>query len=158
MADLLGDVDMIKAERKKAKKNRNKYTGVGSDGSTMFSSGGGSGMGMGSGSYFSTGSRYEGFGSDSVGHQDSYDTDFYDEGKPGRYDDDNSPSPTFSDEKEVEPSQPKKTAKDLFDFDDGSVSTNSNVNKKATQDEDWGDFADGGNGMSRRKVMCGLIN
>ncbi|KAJ3044709.1 Epsin-3, clathrin recruitment and traffic between the Golgi and endosome [Rhizophlyctis rosea] len=49
--DLLANNDKIKEERKKAKENRNKYTGVASDG-----------FGFGSGS---GGNRYGGFGSDS---------------------------------------------------------------------------------------------
>ncbi|KAF9265204.1 ENTH-domain-containing protein [Marasmius fiardii PR-910] len=48
IVELLSDVDKIRAERRKAKTNKNKYTGQGSDGMS-FSSGG---------------SRYGGFGSD----------------------------------------------------------------------------------------------
>jgi epsin len=40
--ELLSDVEKIRSERRKAKANRNKYTGVGSDGLTLgFESGGG---------------------------------------------------------------------------------------------------------------------
>lgn len=53
IALLLGDVDKIRTERRKARANRNKYQGVGNDGGMSFMS--------------STGSRYGGFGSDSVG-------------------------------------------------------------------------------------------
>ncbi|KXS11115.1 ENTH-domain-containing protein, partial [Gonapodya prolifera JEL478] len=53
IVDLLGDTERIKFERKKARENRNKYTGVGSD--SMRSGGGGGGGGT----------RYGGFGSDS---------------------------------------------------------------------------------------------
>ncbi|KAI6866716.1 ENTH-domain-containing protein [Hortaea werneckii] len=52
LTDLLSDVDKIRAERKKAKATRNKYTGVE----------GGAGIGMGGSS-----SRYGGFGSESGG-------------------------------------------------------------------------------------------
>ncbi|KAJ3971081.1 hypothetical protein EV361DRAFT_950001 [Lentinula raphanica] len=52
IVELLSDVDTIRAERRKAKANRSKYTGTGSDGMS-FSSGG---------------SRYGGFGSDSLGY------------------------------------------------------------------------------------------
>lgn len=52
LAELLGDVDRIRAERKKARANKGKYTGVGN--TTM--------GGIGSSS-----SRYGGFGSDSAG-------------------------------------------------------------------------------------------
>jgi epsin len=53
LVELLGDVDKIRAERRKAKTNKNKYTGVGNDGGLSFSSGG---------------SRYGGFGSESLGY------------------------------------------------------------------------------------------
>lgn len=51
LTELLSDIDKIKAERKKARQTRSKYTGTG----------GGSGFSSSSGS----GSRYEGFSSDS---------------------------------------------------------------------------------------------
>ncbi|CAE6413666.1 unnamed protein product [Rhizoctonia solani] len=51
IGELLSDVEKIRSERRKAKTNRNKYTGTGSDG-LSFSSGGG---------------RYGGFGSESLG-------------------------------------------------------------------------------------------
>lgn len=58
LADLLGDVERIRAERKKARANKAKYTGV--EGGTSF--GGGFSSGGGSSS------RYGGFGSDSGGY------------------------------------------------------------------------------------------
>lgn len=55
LGELLSDLDRVRQERRKAKANRNKYTGVGNDGS-----------GGGGPSFTSTaGSRYGGFGSDS---------------------------------------------------------------------------------------------
>ncbi|KAK0487109.1 hypothetical protein IW261DRAFT_1445927 [Armillaria novae-zelandiae] len=51
IVELLSDVEKIRAERRKAKANKHKYTGTGNDG-LSFSSGG---------------SRYGGFGSDSLG-------------------------------------------------------------------------------------------
>ena len=51
LAELLSDVERIRAERRKAKANRNKYVGTGNDG--MSFSGG-------------SGGRYGGFGSDSL--------------------------------------------------------------------------------------------
>ena len=54
LTELLGDVDKIRSERKKARATKNKYTGV--EGGA-FSSGG-----------FSSGSRYGGFGSESAGY------------------------------------------------------------------------------------------
>lgn len=61
LTELLGDVDRIRAERKKARANKTKYTGVEGGASRFggFSGGGGSG---GGGS-----SRYGGFGSESGG-------------------------------------------------------------------------------------------
>ncbi|KAK4691897.1 hypothetical protein P7C70_g9244, partial [Phenoliferia sp. Uapishka_3] len=56
LAELLSDLDRVRQERRKAKANRNKYTGVGNDGS------GGGGPSFTSAS----GSRYGGFGSDSM--------------------------------------------------------------------------------------------
>ncbi|WVQ77787.1 hypothetical protein IAR50_007477 [Cryptococcus sp. DSM 104548] len=53
IAMLLGDVDKIRVERRKAKANRNKYQGGGNDGGMSFVT--------------SSGSRYGGFGSDSLG-------------------------------------------------------------------------------------------
>lgn len=52
LGDLLGDVDRIRQERRKAKSNRSKYQGAGSDGLTFQSA---------------TGNKYGGFGSDTLG-------------------------------------------------------------------------------------------
>ncbi|KAI9357543.1 hypothetical protein BD770DRAFT_420123 [Pilaira anomala] len=164
LAELLGDVDAIKAERKKAKKNRNKYTGVGSDGG-MGGFAGGAGMSSG---------RYEGFGSESnyasggMGMSSSggmnQGNDFYDDERPGRYDDFDSPSNqrrgSRKSTKSISPSPPPpsvaarrvsgakpkaKTAREmnLFDFDEPVSSNNSNNNKSKAKanDDDWGDFA-----------------
>lgn len=51
LAELLQDLDRIRQERRKAKANRAKYTGVGSEG----------------GSFGTGGSRYGGFGNDEYG-------------------------------------------------------------------------------------------
>jgi epsin len=56
LAELLADLDKVRAERRKAKANRNKYTGTGNDG----------GDGNGPSFMSNTGSRYGGFGSDSL--------------------------------------------------------------------------------------------
>ncbi|OLN85383.1 ENTH domain-containing protein [Colletotrichum chlorophyti] len=56
LAELLGDVERIRAERKKARATKNKYTGV--EG----------GMGLGGGFSSGSGSRYGGFGSESGGY------------------------------------------------------------------------------------------
>lgn len=63
LSELLQDLDRVRQERKKAKQNKNKYTGVSSDGY----GGGGSFSGNASPSFNSaSGSRYGGFGSDSL--------------------------------------------------------------------------------------------
>lgn len=73
LADLLGDVERIRQERRKAKQNRNKYSGM---------SGGGMGGGGGGGG----GGRYGGFGSESGGYDGArsgsrgYGRDDYDSG------------------------------------------------------------------------------
>ncbi|KAK8853491.1 hypothetical protein IAR55_004198 [Kwoniella newhampshirensis] len=53
IAALLGDVERIRTERRKAKSNKNKYQGTGNDGGMSFVT--------------ATGNRYGGFGSDSLG-------------------------------------------------------------------------------------------
>ena len=60
LAELLGDVDRIRAERKKARANRNKFGGVE----------GGTGMGgfSGSGGFSGGSSRYGGFGSEDASY------------------------------------------------------------------------------------------
>ena len=55
LVELLGDVDKIRGERRKAKANKHKYTGVGND-PMSFTSGG---------------SRYGGFGSEGLGYSGS---------------------------------------------------------------------------------------
>ncbi|KAI8336124.1 hypothetical protein BC941DRAFT_428371 [Chlamydoabsidia padenii] len=148
LADLLSDTDKIKAERKKAKHNRNKYTGVGSESS----------FGMGSGSSRGGGSsRFTGFGSDSLptmssgGGFSSSSGGFYDD-EGGKYDDDggfdspNSPSNASSPVSRSQSNtattrtQPA-TAKEanLFDFGD------EDIGKAQKADDDWGDFATGVN-------------
>ncbi|KAL0960965.1 hypothetical protein HGRIS_005962 [Hohenbuehelia grisea] len=69
LVEMLSDVDKIRTERRKAKANKHKYTGVGNDGF-----GGDSGMSFNSG-----GSRYGGFGSESAsygGNGDRGDRDY----------------------------------------------------------------------------------
>lgn len=54
IASLLGDVDRIRAERRKAKSNKNKYQGTGNEGGMSFAT--------------ASGGRYGGFGSESLGY------------------------------------------------------------------------------------------
>ncbi|KAF2119574.1 hypothetical protein BDV96DRAFT_567827 [Lophiotrema nucula] len=69
LAELLGDVDKIRSERKKARSNRNKFGGVE----------GGMGMGGFSGSGGSS-SRYGGFGSEEAGGYGAYSGGVYGDG------------------------------------------------------------------------------
>ncbi|KAG1170906.1 hypothetical protein G6F70_007358 [Rhizopus microsporus] len=138
LVELLNNTDAIKEERKKAKKNRSKYTGVGSDGGMMFASSGGY-----SGGSYSSNPRFEGFGSDSAQN------DFYDSDITKKYDEPSSPPPTrattattpssaSSSRAEASQSKVNVTANDLFDFDEPAM-----AHKQATNDDDWGDFAAG---------------
>ena len=134
LAELLGDVDRIRAERKKARSNRNKFGGV-------------SGGAMSGG--ISGGSRYGGFGSEDAGGYGAYsggvygdgggfggntsefqDTssrrdrfeeyDEYDEGAtaaPGRRKTDTT-SGTRRETKKPEPSKKKEPEIDILSFDD----------------------------------------
>ncbi|KAI8376225.1 uncharacterized protein BYT42DRAFT_573836 [Radiomyces spectabilis] len=140
IADLLSNTDLIKSERKKARQNRNKYTGVGSE--TMTAIGGGPSSG------------YSGFGSDSMyGMEGGMNgSSFYDEddrvdryGGGNKYD-------TFYEEEEVvtksEPVEKKRSTSaheaSLFDFDDTPAPASSSKQAAATAkaaDDDWGDFA-----------------
>ncbi|KAG1453115.1 hypothetical protein G6F46_006281 [Rhizopus delemar] len=142
LAELLNNTDAIKEERAKAKKNKNKYTGVGSDGGMMYSSSGGYGGGGsygGSGSYGGGGygsSRFEGFGSESMGGDDMYDnysTGKYDDLPPARETAQTEPSS----KPESKPKPTTTTAKDLFDFDEPATKQSN------TNEDDWGDFATG---------------
>ncbi|KAK7461733.1 Epsin-3, clathrin recruitment and traffic between the Golgi and endosome [Stygiomarasmius scandens] len=58
IVELLSDVDTIHAERRKAKINKNKYTGTGSDDSLYCGSSGGGSSGGGYGSSYSSSSGY----------------------------------------------------------------------------------------------------
>ncbi|KAI9007471.1 hypothetical protein CLU79DRAFT_712102 [Phycomyces nitens] len=140
ISDLLSNTDLIKSERKKARANRNKYTGVGSE--AMHGSRGSIGGGS---------SRYGGFGSDSVyssggngsiGGEGGSGSGYYDEDdrsnnfETSKYDDfDDIPKKSFQRE-ESSPAKPK-TAKEanLFDFGDNGKSNNRE------DEDDWGDFA-----------------
>ncbi|KAI8375154.1 hypothetical protein BD560DRAFT_392867 [Blakeslea trispora] len=142
LAELLNDVETIKAERKKAKKNRNKYTGVGSDGGMAYSS-----------SSVAGGSRYEGFGSD-VGYSGGSYGNSFDE-RPGRYDEETSNSSPALSEEETTRSNVKETTRsnakapttakelNLFDFDEPADEQQKKSKSSNTNDDDWGDFAAG---------------
>ncbi|KAI5467480.1 hypothetical protein BGZ63DRAFT_28423 [Mariannaea sp. PMI_226] len=138
LAELLGDVDRIRAERKKARATKNKYTGV---------EGGGLGGGFSSGSS----GRYGGFGSESGGQPAGYggysggvygdgggfggqSNDWQDSSSRGdrfeeydEFDEGERPAPTrvpkrpeqrVGVKKTTEPAKPKEPEVDLFSFDD----------------------------------------
>ncbi|EPB86800.1 hypothetical protein HMPREF1544_06416 [Mucor circinelloides 1006PhL] len=135
IVELLGNTDKIRSERKLAKKNRNKYTGVGSD-----SSGGMRSMGLGGMSSSSGygGSRYVGFGSDSYsgGGGISFNGDALSFGEEtpyphqsGRYDEDDEDQGGYrSDSNEDSFASSSKNA------------TTDDFDTKQSNDDDWGDF------------------
>ncbi|KAL6240927.1 Epsin-3, clathrin recruitment and traffic between the Golgi and endosome [Rhinocladiella similis] len=153
LVKMLGDVDTIRTERKKARANRNKYGGVE----------GGAGLGGG----FSSGSRYGGFGSESAnygGYQGEVygdgggfggrETDFsgtqrradqfeeYDEAddedivRPART---TTSRTTPSAPPKREPPKPKAPEQDLFDFGDEPAPSTSNSKAPAVSSA-LGDF------------------
>lgn len=151
LAELLGDVDRIRQERKKARQTRNKYSGVE----------GGAGLGMSSGG---SSGQYGGFGSESAGYTGSYggttrgvygdgggfggeSHEEYDEGgrrggaerfdEYDEYDDGGAQAPAgkrkgdatskrTAPPKKAEPPKPKEPEVDLFDFGDEPAPAPSN--------------------------------
>lgn len=103
LAELLSDVDRIRAERRKARANRNKYQGTGNS-DFVPGSGGGRYGGFGSDSYYATG----GVGTGSYGDRPSVDA--YDEYDAGEYEE----RPTH----EPPPKKEEPAVADLFSFDD----------------------------------------
>ena len=150
----MNDTEKIRIERKKARVNRNKYQGVGSE--TMMGSGGGGGGGS---------SRFGGFGSDGStsgglsfsatsgigGISAASSSGYYDEDeRPNRYesskydDFDDVPSGSGSSPSRSSPAKPSSTTAtaskkevNLFDFEDEPKASSS------AKDDDWGDFASG---------------
>lgn len=146
LVKLLGDVDMIRSERKKARANRNKFSGF--EG----------GMGVGGGLSGSRNSRYGGFGSDSLsfggysggvygdgGGFGGGASDFQDFGRRGgnqfeeydEYDEaDAAPptrraaSPPRAKAKQPEPPKPKEPEPDLLGFGDDDAPATSTAGKQ----------------------------
>ncbi|KAI9356594.1 hypothetical protein BD770DRAFT_389664 [Pilaira anomala] len=157
IVELLSSTDKIRAERKLAKKNRNKYIGVGSDSgpssrSMGFSSTVGTSTGLGN-------NRYTGFGSGAYGNGGggiSFNGDALSYGelvgypKPsstGKYDeeDDNDDGLYHSDSNNS-PSKsntPAPKEQDLFGSNDDDFSSSNKKNSTFDNDDDWGDFACG---------------
>ncbi|KAJ5582523.1 Golgi to endosome transport protein (Ent3) [Penicillium sp. DV-2018c] len=138
LVKLLGDVDQIRAERKKAKNNRNKFSGF--EG------------GIGTGGGISNSGRYGGFGSDSMGYGGysggvfgdgggfggQSGGDFQDAGRRSNrfeeydeYDEGDAPARTPSARPKPQAKKPEPAPEpvaDLFDFgDDEPVTTTSNA-------------------------------
>lgn len=158
LVKLLSDVDAIRTERKKARANRNKYSGV---------EGGGGGLGMGGGS--SSGGRYGGFGSDTAGFG-AYQGEVYgDGGGFGGRETDYSGTQRRADQfeeydeaEEVEttkparstasrtaapkrdPPKPKEPEQDLFDFGDEPSTTATSNGKPPAATSSSGGLADFG--------------
>ncbi|KAG2202491.1 hypothetical protein INT47_013107 [Mucor saturninus] len=138
IVELLSSTDKIRTERKLAKKNRNKYIGVGSDS-------GPSSRSLGFASTATGGSKYVGFGSASLGGGSggglSFNGDAMSYGEAGypkqsgKYDQDDDGLYHSEDES-------SKNKNDLFGSEDEDDFGSSS--KKATNDDDWGDFACGG--------------
>lgn len=148
LAELLGDVDKIRSERKKARATRNKYGGVE----------GGAGAGIGG----TSSSRYGGFGSESGNFDSGYGgttrgvygdgggfggeshEDYDEAGRTGgadrfdeydEYDDGGATAPTAkrraqpkATPKKAEPVKPKEPEVDLFDFGDEPMPAASSAN------------------------------
>ncbi|KAK6612610.1 golgi to endosome transporter [Botrytis cinerea] len=161
LAELLSDVDRIRAERKKVRATRNKYTGVE----------GGAGLGGG----MSSSSRYGGFGSEEQGGYGGYSGDSGNQGDFGgsssrrdkfeeydEYDEGAAPSSsrrqaesssassnrkragTERSTKKVEPPKKKEPEVDLFSFDDPIPVSTPAVAPAASNaladDDDFDDF------------------
>ncbi|KAF5343333.1 hypothetical protein D9758_014192 [Tetrapyrgos nigripes] len=83
IVELLSDVDTIRVERRKAKANKNKYTGTGNDGMSFSSDGGGSRYGGFGSDHFYSGSG--GGGGSSSGYGGSYSGSYSGGGGGGGY-------------------------------------------------------------------------
>lgn len=170
LAELLSDVDRIRAERKKARATRNKYSGV--------EGGSGFGGGLGTGG-MSSGSKFGGFGSEDRGGYGGYsggvfgdgggfeghssgfqDTgsrsdrfeeyDEYDEGAvaaPGNRQSDSPSSPSRSRRTERTTKKPEQVKKkepevDLFSFDDPTPTSGPSIAapSNVVDDDEFDDF------------------
>lgn len=147
MAELLSDLERVRAERRKAKQTRNKYTGVSSDS-----------LGYGGGSS----GRYGGFGNESAYPGASYGSGeggrgsgFHDEDSRNaaydEYDEDVTvPSVRSKTSTKAEPAKPKEPEVDLFSFGDDEPAVAATPSAAAAPkrasgglDDDWGTFASG---------------
>ncbi|GBB85622.1 hypothetical protein RclHR1_01210030 [Rhizophagus clarus] len=158
LAELLNDIEKIRQERKKAKANRTKFTGVSSDSL---------GYGGFSGSFNGGSSRYGGFGNDSYSsyyeersrsRYDDYDTQWQSDYRSGRISPSDDRRSSLGNNNRSSISSLKKTSEsvtsnsngsseqqqkevNLFDFDDPPVaSTTSNQTTSNDFDDDFQDF------------------
>ncbi|RIA90733.1 hypothetical protein C1645_737624 [Glomus cerebriforme] len=153
LAELLGDIDKIRQERKKAKANRTKFTGVSSDAI---------GYGGFSGS-FSGSSRYGGFGNDSYSFSeersrsryDDYDTQWQNDYRTGRISPSDDRRSSLGNNNRSSISSLKKTSEsvtngstepvkevNLFDFDDPLVTSTTSNQTTSNDFDDVDDFQD----------------
>ncbi|CAB4402482.1 unnamed protein product [Rhizophagus irregularis] len=156
LADLLNDNEKVRQERKKAKANRSKFTGVSSDAI---------GYGGFSGSFNGGSSRYGGFGNDSYSYSeersrsryDDYDIQWQSDYRSGRISPSDDRRSSLGNNNRSSISSIKKTSEsvtsnsngsseqqkevNLFDFDDPSVtSATSNQTTSNDFDDDFQDF------------------
>lgn len=137
IAELVGDNSRVRDERKKAKENKQKYTGS----SSSVESGGG--FGSGSGGFGGSGKKYGGFGPSDYssggggGGESSYSGGRGASSRGSRFRDDDGSSPS-RDNGKIEIVMKKAVVADVPNLMDmGETITSTSGNK---QDDDWGDF------------------
>jgi hypothetical protein len=130
IVELLGSNEMIREEREKSKKLRDKFVGIGNDGSRGSTGGGGGGNSYsgGGGNYGNSsdrgfGNSYSDSGSNNGGGNDSYSSN---NGRESRYGNDNSGSVTwsngrYSDEDYKYPTETVATKKKSYDDDEPEI-------------------------------------
>ncbi|TIA82762.1 hypothetical protein E3P98_01151 [Wallemia ichthyophaga] len=122
---LLSDVDKIRAERRKAKANRSKYVGVGSEqlSGVSFNMGGSRYGGFGSDSLNTTNTSYSGGGGFSDAAENNQGYDDYDAGDDDdRAEDYHENTPASSTSQPPQQTKQKEPEVDLFDFGDEPAS------------------------------------
>lgn len=161
LAELLGDVERIRTERKKARTTRNKYSGVeggvGAGSASRYggfsseSAAAGRGYGGFSGGVYGDGGGFGGEGGDDYSstqnRRDRFEEyDEYDDGSASAAKRTTTAAPKRTAAK-AEPAKAKEPEVDLFDFGDDDVaapaSTSASNGKTAAATDDFGDFAGG---------------
>ncbi|KAI8984026.1 hypothetical protein BDF20DRAFT_905156 [Mycotypha africana] len=152
IVELLGNTEKIRAERKLARKNRNKYVGVSSDAAGGIGS---TGIRGGFSSSSGSSSRFVGFGSDSLfgrsggsstGHGISFNGDAMSFGEETPYPHQTGKYDLDDDEEDFDSNSNKNSREDEDDFAEYTSATSASKDKgnQHTDDEDdWGDFTCG---------------